>query len=503
SGMTYDKPYKKSARVVGECFVKDTLILTTKGLLPIQDIQIGDLVYTQNGINKVKELYKMPSRKLLKVTLENGLSNIVTFSQKFKVLNQNLEFEWKEATELKNTDYITVKAYYPEVKEFVNLGKLNNKNYYLNENIAYLLGLFISDGWIDKSNNRLCFYSSKKEIIEKIFDIMEKEFEYKATIEVIENKGNTKEGLPFKEGYQIRLNNKGINDFLIETLCLKGFKAITKEIPRQIFHSTSSVIWTFVSGLIDGDGSVHKNRNTIHYGSISEKLINQLIILLQHLGIFCLKYSEEKRHPSFINGREVLGRHKFYFIEFNGINAFRLASNTYLIITDKEKIKRALELQNRTLKKCNYEIIPYAGEKIFNELSKRHLGGGWYKDKQGNKFRMGIKYQTGYKIRYSKDLKKKPLRRSQVIEWNILEKLEKINSPLFDFINQIIENEIYFLKVSYVEEMPASETYDIQVEDEHEFIANGMVSHNCLGKYHPHGDLAVYDTIVRMVQDFS
>ena len=26
---------------------------------------------------------------------------------------------------------------------------------------------------------------------------------------------------------------------------------------------------------------------------------------------------------------------------------------------------------------------------------------------------------------------------------------------------------------------------------------------DCLGKYHPHGDLAVYDTIVRMVQDFS
>src|SRR3990167_4580227 len=25
----------------------------------------------------------------------------------------------------------------------------------------------------------------------------------------------------------------------------------------------------------------------------------------------------------------------------------------------------------------------------------------------------------------------------------------------------------------------------------------------CLGKYHPHGDVAVYDTMVRMVQDFS
>ncbi|MBM4237344.1 MAG: DNA gyrase subunit A, partial [Euryarchaeota archaeon] len=41
------------------------------------------------------------------------------------------------------------------------------------------------------------------------------------------------------------------------------------------------------------------------------------------------------------------------------------------------------------------------------------------------------------------------------------------------------------------------------VEGSHEFLANGIVSHNCLGKYHPHGDLAVYDSLVRMAQDFS
>src|SRR5687768_16391505 len=26
---------------------------------------------------------------------------------------------------------------------------------------------------------------------------------------------------------------------------------------------------------------------------------------------------------------------------------------------------------------------------------------------------------------------------------------------------------------------------------------------DCIGKYHPHGDTAVYDTLVRMAQDFS
>src|SRR5690554_6701228 len=35
------------------------------------------------------------------------------------------------------------------------------------------------------------------------------------------------------------------------------------------------------------------------------------------------------------------------------------------------------------------------------------------------------------------------------------------------------------------------------------FKKSARVVGEVLGKYHPHGDTAVYDTIVRMVQDFS
>lgn len=49
-----------------------------------------------------------------------------------------------------------------------------------------------------------------------------------------------------------------------------------------------------------------------------------------------------------------------------------------------------------------------------------------------------------------------------------------------------------------------AETFDIQIADEsHEFMANGCAVHNCIGKYHPHGDSAVYEALVRMAQPFS
>ncbi|MEU4805268.1 DNA topoisomerase (ATP-hydrolyzing) [Actinosynnema sp. NPDC023587] len=55
-----------------------------------------------------------------------------------------------------------------------------------------------------------------------------------------------------------------------------------------------------------------------------------------------------------------------------------------------------------------------------------------------------------------------------------------------------------------VEPVAARETFDIQVDtDEHAFVVAGQVVHNCMGKYHPHGDTAIYDAMVRLAQDFS
>lgn len=43
------------------------------------------------------------------------------------------------------------------------------------------------------------------------------------------------------------------------------------------------------------------------------------------------------------------------------------------------------------------------------------------------------------------------------------------------------------------------DVYDIEVEQRHRFYANGLLSHNCIGSYHPHGDQACYGAMVTMV----
>ncbi|MCX5667565.1 MAG: DNA gyrase subunit A, partial [Candidatus Omnitrophica bacterium] len=449
-------------------------------------------------------LFEMPAKNLVKITLGNGTHNTVTPSQKIKVLNNKLEFVWKEAGDITCDDYVVIKSAYPDAQKKVPLGRyLGQRTVYLNENIAYLLGFFLSDGWIEERSGRLCFYSITEEIIHRIQKILKDEFSYETKIEIKRCKYITKSGFVKNTGYQIRVHKRGINEFLTNALRLKGMRSLTKKIPAQIFSSPSAVIWAFVSGMVDGDGSIHVNRNVVHYGSISEELIDQLQILLQHQNVLGFRYSEGPHDGHVVNGRFVRSDNKSYSLEFRGTHAHLMAS--CLSLASPQKSAKIITMLTREQRDCwsSLDAIPYAGKSVFKELSEAHLGGGWYKDNEGKKFRAGIKYQGGGKIRYSTDLWDKPLSASQAVGWGIMDKLRQIESPLFNFIDEVIKERLHFVRVDSVKESPAEKTYDIQVEDDHEFIANGMLSHNCMGKYHPHGDSAIYDTLVRMAQDFS
>ncbi|MEW6040137.1 MAG: DNA gyrase subunit A, partial [Elusimicrobiota bacterium] len=502
-GLRHNTAYKKSARVVGDCFVKDTLVLTNNGLVPIQDIQRGDKVYTQSGVHSVTQLYEMPPKKLIKVILKNGTHNIVTESQMFKVIDENLYFKWKKAKDLTENDYVVSRSVFPEIKEYLLLPRFNGTKPYLNENLAYLLGHLISDGWIEKGYNhgrgyRVGFCSSSINVINRIKKILLEEFGYIATIE------RRKIQRGYKQVYIIRINKLEINNFMVSEFNFKNIDASTKFIPSGIFNSPQDVIFSFVSGLIDGDGSVHSERNAIHYGSISEKLINELQVLLQCLGITAKKYSDFRvtKKGGSVLGKVINSRYPFHYLEIRGVKAAQLSTMLKVFNKDKKKkLKRISSSANFKISK--YDNIPFAGKIIFEELSNQHIGSGWYKDRDGKKFRMGIKYPGGCKIRYSKDLKEKNLAKSQIINWQIKNKLERLGSKYSEFINEVFKNNLSFIKVAEIKEVTPEQTYDIQVEAAHEFIANGMISHNCLGKYHPHGDTAVYDSMVRMAQDFS
>ena len=82
--------YRKSATVVGECFVAGTRVSTPSGLVPIERLDVGDEVYTQSGVRRVTRTFVMPPQRLRRVSLRDGRELVCTPGQQFKVLTESL-----------------------------------------------------------------------------------------------------------------------------------------------------------------------------------------------------------------------------------------------------------------------------------------------------------------------------------------------------------------------------------------------------------------------------
>ncbi len=477
-GLTPDKPFKKSARIVGECFVKGTKVSTPKGLINIEDLRVGDEVYTSKGIKRVKELYVMPPQPLKEIRLKNGLSVKCTPGQMFKVLTPDGKLEWREARELQRGDVLLLRAAYPE-----NLPYRRSDDIILDEEVAYLTGLFIGDGWIEKDKRGYHRFGLS---IRTLPEAVERARKILRRIGVE----------PKSSGSTVRVSSKGTKKLMKIFECTPEVSAPTKSIPRWLFTSRIEVILSFLSGLVDSDGFVHSKRNVVVITTISEKLAKELQTLLFAIGIPSKLYTSQPRNGK-VGNKVVAGRYPLYRLEITGSFVKELLKAPVIAL-------KLSGFRPEKFKRCSSEEVPFIGKLVLEEFSRKHLGGGWYSGKDGQKVRCGLKYKDGTKLRYHRKLKEEfRLYRSAIAELGFLQKAELIGSEFEELLKNTLNFNWFFDRVEEVRELPAEITYDIQVEEEHEFIANGIVSHNCLGKFHPHGDTAVYDALVRMAQDFS
>jgi DNA gyrase subunit A len=359
--LSHRTPYKKSARIVGDCLVAGSLISTTRGLVPIEDIKVGDEVYTQKGRKKVTELFYQPKQPLLKVSSSfNIFENRVTRGHKFKVLNHDLTYSFKASKDLTTDDYLIMQPSLMDMEET------------LDKSEAYALGLFISN------------------------------------------------------------ENRDINS--------------------KIMSFSNDSILSFLSGFIDGNGFINIKDNDINeivIISLSHKFLNKLAVLLfDRFGIV----------SSIVNSSE---DYNYYNLTFIGSDAYFFKDKLNLL---NEKKRDRLNSFKDSLEPVDTNYLPYFGEELLDNI----------------------------KI-YSNTIE----------SLDILEKLRLLDTKLYEHLKYIIDNKIKFLKVKEIKEIEEEITYDFTVEDVHEFFVNGVISQNCIGKYHPHGDTAVYDALVRMAQDFS
>lgn len=491
----------KSARIIGDCFVAGSLVSAEFGLKPIEDVEVGERVYTPRGdLVNVIERFKNPAKDLVLITFSNGISMRVTPDQLFRVLDDNLNIEWCKAKDLNGKTALMQKGAYQKIKKEKSLAG--------EYGLAYGAGLFVAEGSKTSRKNlsdtRVFIGMTDREVISSLADVC------------------------LNRGVTPRLSTRkieGMKDMSI--LKVSGIPEFTescqavspqKQIPSFVLKNRS-LFAPFLAGLLDGDGCISHPRqkncgNTrwsreITFSTISEKLAKQYQVLLLDLGIsssICVF----KGKNSQINNRKISSNYNCINVTVYGEHAMILANLVDGYVQGGRKKDRIAAIHSSSSSMLdqgntnfNVQSEKLSAGIIWKELSDHHLGAGWYKDKEGNKFRQGIKYKNGVKIRYHSDLCLSKISYNQIDSWGVLEKLEKIGSPLADKLKKI-KNSYQLCSVKEVQDVLSEETYDIQVDSvEHEFIVDGFAVHNCLGKYHPHGDQSVYDAMVRMAQPFS
>lgn len=482
-GLSPNSRHLKSAKVVGECFVAGTRVSTPQGLIAIEDLNVGDEVYTQSGVHRVTETYVMPEQPLLEVSLSSGRTAVCTPGQMFKVLTEDLSLVWKRADEIAAGDHVAMRSVAPMALE--DAQDVSVRGFALDEDFAYLLGFFLADGWVDRdrkrSYDRISFATSDLPIAVRLQGILTRKLNREARIT---QRGNM---------HYLRINDSEWNRRFITAFDLTDKYCDTISVPESVFRSRPEVAFAFVSGFVDGDGSVHKTRNILVLTSIQRAFLHDVGTLLHGMGVHSRLVPYDK------NG----GRAE-YGLEIGSHSLLRLAGR--LTLSHPLKRTRLAEIVARSIdvQPEKAERLPYLGRKLMAEFRAKHLGGGWYMGANGSKVRSGLAYAGGTKLRYHADVAETFEVSYPMLETlGIRKKMEAIRSIYLPLVDSWQAQGVTFSEVRQVRAAPAQVTYDIQVEEEHEFIANGMLVHNCMGNFHPHGDQALYGTMVRMAQPFS
>ena len=411
-GYRPDRSHVKSARVVGDCFIRGTLVSTPTGLRAIEAVEVGDHVLDGRGqAVPVTAAYENPRSDLVRVTWTNGHTMVVTPGQRFRTVDDDLAIGWTEARDLPGR--LTV-AYGSRRHEHLRAegGSLYD----------YVRGLVAAEGFaLDRSR------SADGRVRMRMCDTEPLDAAHGWAIASGLNASRGK-----REGKQPHHRDQHILTFSRHEGLLEVGTPLSYEkcVPAGVLRERSAWI-PFLAGLFDGDGYVRKRHREIVLVSTSELLVRQVYSMLADLGIHGHHWSSPARGRR----RTLLG------LSVSGRDAATLASALLRWVRigyKQEDLRRVTGITYDHGGKQGNDRLPF--RPVGAEFSAAHAGGGCAS----------------------------------------------------------------FLRVESVEPVDPDTTYDIQVgADEHAFVAEGHVVHNCMGKYHPHGDTAIYDAMVRLAQNFS
>jgi intein/homing endonuclease len=416
-----------------KCLSENSKIQRLDGFVSLKDIQIGDIVIN-GGMNCNKVLNKIYTGKKRAFKLMTSFGYEIICSEDHRILNKYNEFQ--PLKEFNVGDYIPINR-----KTYVGNMDITQRD------INYYLGLLVADG--SYAGNR-------------------KHDKYRIDLTI---GGDDQENIDFAENFYINNNirsstykknksncvnvyceNKAWREKLFN-LGLKYVKGNDKSIPESIIIGTLQQKSNFIAGLFDGDGSI-KGRGRLRFVNNSIKLIKEVQNILLEFGIISYYRKQKKAYTLTILGTSMNNYVKFI--------SFRLNRKIETLNNFKYTIK------------TNCDNIPFRSE-ILDMVRKDLINKNTWQTKN-----------TGI---YPESFRKFPTYAKYLSYWhleNIFKLYEINNKPINQHIKDIYDNYYFYDKIIEIIEIGEEEMYDLEIENIHQFVADGFIVHNSQGSTYTH-----------------
>lgn len=449
---------KKSKIFMVSCVTGDTYIYTPQGVKQmrcfVDDYKMGAYEvkdYEVLGKDKFRRgniIFNNGKQKTLKITTMNSY---LECSEEHKLWAcKNGIYDWYKAKDLTNDDYVSIQ-YGNDVWgnsdniEFNPNFSNNMKHYWapssISTDIGYFLGLFIAEGNVyKKKGKRGQFIGGKVTITCGDFSVNEslKKLGVKVSSKGVRHYINSKHVIEFLEylGFDLKL------------------KAPKKYIPDRLFSLSKGVIISMLRGLYDGDGCCVKKDGRVLFTSSSIKLIEQVRILLQNLGILST-ISRGVSKPT----KKVKVSSLRYVLECSGVHAQKFIKTVGFNITRKQINGENIHVEeygNNTK-----DVIPFSSEIVKSGLNRGVLYNKLIKNGisttslyiKGRKHicrnkMLTIKNLLGVND-ISSNLKLLLDNVDENIKWNKIDKIEYRENVVYDFSLPNIEKDDWCHSVIY------------------------------------------------------
>ena len=245
------------------CFVAGTLVLTSEGYKPIEEVKVGDLVLTKsNTFHVVKEFFDngIHPTCIIRGTAFDEIR--CTPSHKFWA-REKYFYGHKQVRMFKEPTFVEAK----DLTKNHYLGYPVNQDAipFITEDLDfwYMIGMFIGDGWLPKNKSDNDVIIACNEVKEAKLRKHLSHDKWKYTVQ----KGKTCN--------RFRFSNKKINKIIWEHF---GTGSKGKRIPYDVVRMPLPQLEAFLNGYIDSDGS-RPYKNYIQFSTVNENIA----CMIQHV----------------------------------------------------------------------------------------------------------------------------------------------------------------------------------------------------------------------------